>query len=78
MAKRGLIGGVALAFGRAMGEFGATLMVAGNIPGKTETLALAVYDHATAGEDPQAWGAAALLAGAALIVLAAVALLEER
>lgn len=78
MARRGLLGGVALAFGRAMGEFGATLMVAGNIPGRTETLALAVYDHSLAGEDAQAWAAAAVLAAAALIVVLAVALLEER
>jgi len=76
LARRGLLGGVALGFGRAMGEFGATLMVAGNIPGRTETLALAVYDHALAGEDAQAWGAAALLAGVALVVLALVARAE--
>jgi molybdate transport system permease protein len=76
LARRGLLGGVALAFGRAMGEFGATLMVAGNIPGRTETLALAVYDHALAGEDTQAWAAAALLAGVALVVLVLVARAE--
>jgi len=40
-----------LAFARAMGEFGATLMVAGNIPGKTQTLSLAVYDAVQAGHD---------------------------
>ena len=40
-----------LAFARALGEFGATLMVAGNIPGKTQTLSLAVYDAVQAGQD---------------------------
>ena len=43
-----------LAFARAMGEFGATLMVAGNLPGKTQTLSLAVYDAVQAGNDAQA------------------------
>ncbi|MBS2031028.1 MAG: ABC transporter permease subunit [Deltaproteobacteria bacterium] len=72
LARRGILAGVALAFGRALGEFGATLMVAGNIPGRTETLALAVYGHWLVGEDAQAWAAAALLAGAGIIVLALV------
>ena len=46
-----------LAFARAMGEFGATLMVAGNLPGKTQTLSLAVYDAVQAGNDarPPSW-----------------------
>ena len=43
-----------LAFARGMGEFGATLMIAGNIPGKTQTLALAIYDAFQAGNDEQA------------------------
>jgi len=73
LARRGILAGVALAFGRALGEFGATLMVAGNIPGRTETLALAVYGHWLVGEDAQAWAAAALLAGVGVVVLALVA-----
>jgi molybdate transport system permease protein len=44
MARRGLAAGVVLAFARALGDFGATLMVAGNIPGLTQTAALAIYD----------------------------------
>jgi molybdate transport system permease protein len=44
LARRGVLAGVLLAFFRALGEFGATLMVAGNIPGKTQTLPLAIYD----------------------------------
>jgi molybdate transport system permease protein len=44
LAWRGIVAGVALAFARAMGEFGATLMVAGNIPGDTQTASIAIYD----------------------------------
>jgi molybdate transport system permease protein len=51
LAWRGITGGCLLAFARAMGEFGATLMVAGNIPGRTQTLALAVYDAVQTGDD---------------------------
>ena len=49
LAWRGIMAGSMLAFARAMGEFGATLMVAGNLPGKTQTLSLAVYDAVQAG-----------------------------
>lgn len=51
LAFRGVLAGTMLAFARAMGEFGATLMVAGNLPGKTQTLSLAVYSAVQAGED---------------------------
>ncbi|MEO8628163.1 MAG: molybdate ABC transporter permease subunit [Betaproteobacteria bacterium] len=51
LAWRGILAGTMLAFARAMGEFGATLMVAGNIAGKTQTLSLAVYDAVQAGQD---------------------------
>src|SRR5262249_17695961 len=51
LAWRGILAGTMLAFARAMGEFGATLMVAGNIPGRTQTLSLAVYDAVEAGRD---------------------------
>jgi molybdate transport system permease protein len=44
LARRGLIAGTVLAAARALGEFGATLMVAGNIPGRTQTLPLFIYD----------------------------------
>jgi molybdate transport system permease protein len=44
LAKRGLLAGIVLGATRALGEFGATLMVAGNIPGRTQTLPLAIYD----------------------------------
>lgn len=51
LAWRGILAGVLLAFARASGEFGATLMVAGSIPGQTQTLSLAVYDAVQAGRD---------------------------
>jgi molybdate transport system permease protein len=50
LAKRGIIAGAVLSFARAMGEFGATLMLAGNIPGKTDTMPLAIYSLAGSGE----------------------------
>ncbi|MDP2726011.1 MAG: molybdate ABC transporter permease subunit [Dehalococcoidia bacterium] len=49
LAWRGILAGTALAFARAMGEFGATLMVAGNIPGRTQTMSVAIYDAVQAG-----------------------------
>ncbi len=51
LAFKGILAGAMLAFARGMGEFGATLMIAGNIPGKTQTLALAIYDAFQAGND---------------------------
>jgi len=51
LAWRGILAGAMLAFARAMGEFGATLMVAGNIPGRTQTLSLAIYDAVQSGND---------------------------
>lgn len=50
LAWRGILAGTALAFARAMGEFGATLMVAGNIPGRTQTMAVAIYDAVQGGK----------------------------
>jgi molybdate transport system permease protein len=51
LAWRGILAGTLLAFARAMGEFGATLMLAGNLPGKTQTLSIAIYDAVQAGDD---------------------------
>lgn len=50
LAKRTILAGVMLAFARAMGEFGATIMIAGNIPGKTQTLSMAVYEAVQTGD----------------------------
>jgi molybdate transport system permease protein len=54
LAWRGVLAGTLLAFARSMGEFGATLMVAGSIPGKTQTLSIAVYEAVQAGRDDTA------------------------
>lgn len=54
LAKKGIIAGAVLSFARAMGEFGATLMVAGNIPGRTNTMPLAIYSAAGSGDRYQA------------------------
>ncbi|SPK73311.1 molybdate transporter subunit; membrane component of ABC superfamily [Cupriavidus taiwanensis] len=51
LAARGIIAGVLLAFARALGEFGATLMIAGNLPGRTQTLSVAIYEAVQAGDD---------------------------
>ena len=51
MAYRGIIGGTILGFSKSLGEFGATIMVAGNIPGKTQTMALAIFSAVHLGED---------------------------
>jgi len=54
LASRGILAGMILAFARALGEFGATLMVAGNIPDKTQTIPLAIYDAVQLGRLDQA------------------------
>ena len=54
LAWRGILAGLLLSFARAAGEFGATLMVAGSIPGQTQTLSIAVYEAVQAGQDDTA------------------------
>ena len=51
LAYRGILGGVILGFSKSFGEFGATMLVAGNIPGKTQTIALSIYSAVQQGED---------------------------
>jgi len=55
LARRGIIAGMLLAFARALGEFGATIIVAGNIPGKTQTLSVAIYQFIQLGQDRTAF-----------------------
>src|SRR5438067_5579501 len=55
LALRGILGGMVLAFARALGEFGATIMVAGNIPGQTSTLALSIFQAVQLGQDAYAF-----------------------
>lgn len=73
LAKRGMIAGVLLSFARAMGEFGATIMVAGFIPGLTETLSLSIYQSVQIGDDARALklvGISAIIAFLAIFVSA--------
>lgn len=55
LAARGIVAGMLLAFARAIGEFGATILVAGNIPGRTTTLSVAIYDRVQLGRDDEAF-----------------------
>jgi molybdate transport system permease protein len=55
LAARGIMAGMVLAFARALGEFGATIMIAGNIPGKTSTLSLAIFQNVQLGQDDAAF-----------------------
>lgn len=69
LALRGIGAGLMLAFARAMGEFGATLMVAGNLPGRTQTLSLAIYDAVQAGDDAAAGALSLLMSGVCIAML---------
>lgn len=61
LAWKGLVAGVALSFARALGEFGATMMIAGNIPERTQTMPLAIYQATQTGDDSMAVGLVTLL-----------------
>jgi molybdate transport system permease protein len=73
LAWRGVMAGTVLAFSRALGEFGATVMIAGNIPGKTQTLALAIFHDSQVGRDDRAL----VLAGVTVAVAFAALWLTE-
>jgi molybdate transport system permease protein len=64
LARRGIAAGLVLGFARALGEFGATMMVAGLIPGVTETVPLAIYRSFHAGDDERVW----MLAGVSAVI----------
>ncbi len=68
LAARGIAAGGVLGFARALGDFGATLMVAGNIPHQTRTASLAIYDAVEAGRDADAAGMIAVLTAVAIAV----------
>jgi len=72
LARRGILAGLLLAFARALGEFGATLMVAGSIPGRTQTLSIAVYEAVQAGEDATANVLVVIVSATCVAVLVAV------
>jgi len=69
LAWRGVLAGAVLAFARALGEFGATVMLAGNIPGKTQTLALAIFHESQVGRDDRARVLAGVTAALAFLAL---------
>jgi molybdate transport system permease protein len=69
LAWRAVLAGAALAFCRAFGDFGITLMVAGSIPGKTQTLPLAIYDHVQANQMTEANTLALVAAGLVVVLL---------
>lgn len=69
LAGKGILAGVILSFARAFGEFGATLMLAGNIPGKTQTMPLAIYEAVAGGEDATAKWLALILTGISVTVV---------
>ena len=69
LASRGIIAGAILGFSRALGEFGATIMVAGAIPGRTQTLAVGIYTFVETGREDAAWG---LLVVSALLAFGAI------
>jgi len=69
LAFRGLMAGIVLSFARALGEFGATLMLAGNIPGKTQTMPLAIFEAFISGEDRQAQSLALILTFTSIVTI---------
>jgi len=69
LALRGIGAGLALSFARAMGEFGATLMIAGNLPGRTQTLSVAVYAAVQAGDDRLALTLTLVISAVCIVLL---------
>jgi molybdate transport system permease protein len=67
LAMPGIVSGTILTFARALGEFGATLMVAGNVPGQTQTMAMAIYFAVEAGAIAEAWFWVILILGLSLV-----------
>ena len=72
LALPGIIAGTVLAFARALGEFGATLMLAGNIPGQTQTVPMAIYFAVEAGATQEAWFWAIVIIGVSLVGVVAI------
>jgi molybdate transport system permease protein len=78
LAWPSVLGGAVLAFARALGEFGATIIVAGSIPGATRTLSVAIYSYTETGRDQQAFTLLLVSIGIAFIALLAANRLVER
>lgn len=69
LAWRGVLAATALSFARALGDFGITIMIAGNIPGKTQTASVAIYDAVQAGRDNEALTLAVIVSALAVVML---------
>ncbi len=69
LARRPILAAMALAFARALGDFGVTIMIAGNIPGRTQTVAVAIYDAVEAGNGALARALVLIISGLALAIL---------
>jgi len=69
LARRSIFAAVALAFARSLGDFGVTLMVAGNIPGRTQTVAVAIYDAVESGNTALARTLVLVISAVALLIL---------
>ena len=78
LAWRGILAGTLLAFSRAFGEFGATILVAGNIPGRTQTLALAIFHRTQIGQDAAAFRLVALTVVVAFAAVWTTEVLQRR
>jgi molybdate transport system permease protein len=78
LARNGILAGLVLAFARALGEFGATLMLAGNIPGRTTTVPLAIYTAVQTGESGAALALVGILTALSCVVLVAAGRLGAR
>jgi molybdate transport system permease protein len=78
LARNGILAGLVLSFARALGEFGATLMLAGNIPGRTTTVPLSIYTAMQTGEDSEALVLVAVLTALSCVVLIATNRLVAR
>jgi len=78
LAARGLIAGAVIAFARALGEFGATILIAGNIPGQTSTIAVSIYTFVQLGEDRAAMSLLAISVGIAFAAILASELLLRK
>jgi molybdate transport system permease protein len=78
LAWRGILAGTMLAFSRALGEFGATILVAGNIPGRTQTLALAIFHRTQIGQDGAALRLVGVVVAIAFLAILVTETLERR
>ena len=77
LAKRSILAGIMMSFARALGEFGATLMVAGYIPNKTNTLPLEIYFLVEQGRENEAWLWVLVLVAFSIVVISTINLLNK-